>query len=177
MSTEGEDKANKGTSGKKPVTVQPAGGNTPTKAKSKIDNLKGRSKPFVKNDPRINLKGAPKRKWLTDLLIAELNRDMPAGYIQSLNEKGAHLGKSAKWVKLAIRGIIKRVGAGDAAMADLLFNRVEGLLRQEISGPDGGPIPLTDVPFDKSGYARATEVTKRIRQRVAARESGNAVSE
>lgn len=73
--------------------------------------------------------------------------------------------RGTTWGQLGALGMMKAIVNGNAQAAKEVADRVEGPVALEISGPEGGAIPLAD------GTARAQleEITARLRGRIAQR--------
>lgn len=74
-------------------------------------------KPFKKNDPRINKKGAPKKLPALDILLAELLGE----------EKNGMTAADA-----VLRSIFAKALKGDVRAAELLLERAYGKVKQPI---------------------------------------------
>jgi hypothetical protein len=114
----------------------------------------------------------PKPKPLTDDMLALLKRPIPAAYAEALKLK-----KGTKWVRavnqMQLYNLLK---APNAAAYELHASRIEGPVPQEISGPNGGPIPMLNMDLDPADLKsdaidQLRTVTSRIRDRLAATKS------
>lgn len=82
------------------------------------------SVPFVPGDPRINRAGRPKRKHVSDAMLAELKKKPE--------------GEAATYAQLLAQTAIKESVGGDAVWAKLLLSYVEGLPVQQVDLTSGG---------------------------------------
>lgn len=111
----------------------------PAKQVRNQDNLKtelGQWKPGVSGNP----KGRPKKEHtLTSLIKEELGKlveNDPKGrtYEQALAEA-------------IVKASIPRTLKGDGRLAELILERTEGRVPQQVTGPDGGPIEVVDARY------------------------------
>jgi len=107
------------------------------------------SKPFVKNDPRINRKGRPKRgQTLTDILSWALDQRKTITDSETGKEKSLLLRQV-----LAEKLISKAINDGDVSALRYVFDRLDGRPKEsvEISAKQN------DIPDDPDERKRLME--------------------
>ena len=72
--------------------------------------------------------------------------------IRAAKQKGA---KGVEKLRLAADALVDRATAGDVRACVEIGDRIDGKVPQAITGPDGGPVQIQDVPWVKGrGLAR-----------------------
>jgi hypothetical protein len=98
----------------------------PGLSKAKIAHIKKHLKPFKKNDPRINRKGAPKKVVRLQRMLEEL--------FGIVGEDAEAIQKSD--VAKILLAVAKRAKRGDTRAADLILDRMYGKPAQVIATKD-----------------------------------------
>lgn len=116
--------------------------------KSKAKQYRG-LKPFVKGDPRINRKGAPKRgqSWReTVKRITDMTREEAILYVGPTSKIGRQLKELSAEMPLKDAIIFATIIAygrePNARMLSALMDREDGKPEQPITGKDGEPIKI-----------------------------------
>jgi len=99
---------------------------------------------FVKNDPRINRKGAPKREWTVRGLIEEA--------MEEENETGV------PYKKLVYRKLVRMASKGDTVAIKELNNRLDGMPQQKMDLTTEGK-PLINVDYEHRRIDQSTAET------------------
>lgn len=125
------------------------------KRKSRVNSkakAKPRGKPFTgRDDPRVNLKGAPKRGESWTEIIKRYGEMTPGEAAQESMELARKLLSIGEGVTLK-QAVVLRVYAAllfepQASLLNAFLDRAEGTVTKhfEHSGPDGGPITIEQL--------------------------------
>lgn len=154
------------------TTDQPAGKSEKKGRTGRIANLK----PFKRGsgaarDPRINYKGRPVTKPITDALRKRAFKKLTERELKDLAAKsGIKLPMGTTWADMYALALGQQIMKGNVEAFEVNAERLDGPVPTEISGPQGGPIELKD----ESVYDRVIAITERIRDRAAQRQdTGN----
>jgi len=142
----------------------------PKKFGSGIDPAVGKATQ-IKKGQRLKGAGRPKRKLMTDALLKVGAQRVPRRQIEALNVKGAGLRYGITWAEMAALGMFKRGAEGVVENFNTVADRTDGPVRQEISGPEGGPIAFTE---DVNVHDKLRSVTGLLRDRASKRRDAQA---